>query len=174
MKTFWRKILAVFLKLPFQIGLFRRPRLNLEEITIHSISPQNAFLTLNLTVENPNPFPLRIGGVDYFIYLNGYKFAEGSIYNPNLPFRLPRRGLSLIEIPIRLNFRKIGAGIRTVLLLGTISSQIEAKMQIQSPLGIIPLALSQSGQHRVFLPEIVQDHYPEPTYPKIQPDVSIH
>jgi LEA14-like dessication related protein len=174
MKIFWEKILAVLLKLPFQIGLVRRPRLSLEEITIHSISPQNAFMTLNLTVENPNLFPLRVGGVDYFIYLNGYKFAEGSIYNPKLPFRLPRRGISLIEIPIRLNFLKIGAGIRTVLLLGKISSQIEARMQIQSPLGIIPLTVSQSGQHRVFLPEIARDHYPEPTYPEIQPDFSIH
>lgn len=148
--------------------------MNLKEITIHSISPKSAFLTLNLTVENPNLFSLRIGGVDYFIYLNGYKFAEGAIYSSNLPFRLPRRGISLIEIPIRLNFMKIGAGIRTVLLLGKISSQIEARMQIQSPLGIIPLAVSRSGQHRVFLPEIVKDQYPEPAYPEIQPDFSIH
>lgn len=174
MRKFWGKILTVLLKLPFQIGLVRRPLLNLKEIIIHSLSPQNVFLTLDLTVENPNLFPLRIGGVDYIIYLSGYKFAEGSIYNPNLPFRLPRRGISLIEIPIRLNFLKIGAGIRTVLLLGKISSRIEAKIQIQSPLGIIPLAVSQSGQHRVFLPEIAKDHYPEPTYPEIRPDVSIH
>jgi LEA14-like dessication related protein len=174
MKEFWQKIMAVLLKLPFQIGLVRRPRLNLEEITIHSISPKKAFLTLNLTVENPNPFSLRIGGLDYFIYLNGFKFAEGSIYNPNLPFRLPRYGASLIEIPIRLNFLKIGAGIRAVLLLGEISYRIEAKTQIKSPLGAIPLALRKSGQNRIFLPEITPDQYPESTYPEIRPDFSIH
>ena len=155
----------------------RRPKVMLECIDIHNLSLQEISLSLVLLIENPNLFRIRISRLDYQIFLEDYRLAEGSTYHPGGDFQINRLHSSVIEIPISFPFSKSGLGIRTALIPGKVPYRIEAVFFLDFSLGTIPVRISHQGTHQVNFPEIPKDHsFPadDLTDSEIRPSPSIH
>lgn len=88
-------------------GLFSRPEP--PQISLASIRPVDMGLfeqryRLRLRVQNPNPFALRIKGMDYSLYLNDQQFAQG--VSPESA-TVPAYGEQVVEVDVISNLARL-------------------------------------------------------------------
>jgi LEA14-like dessication related protein len=88
-------------------SLFQRPEP--PQISLASIRPVDIGLfeqryRLRLRVQNPNPFALRIQGMDYSLYLNEQQFAQG--VSP-ASATVPAYGEQLVEVDVVSNLARL-------------------------------------------------------------------
>jgi LEA14-like dessication related protein len=118
------------------------PRLNLVSIQMTSADMFNQQFIVRMNVQNPNDRDLPVNGIDYKIFLEGDRFAEGM---SSVPFVIPALGEKEFDLPVRTNF---------VSSLGRLLSRLNGKRQVHyviegkvmTKLGIIhKVPFSESG-----------------------------
>jgi len=104
------------MEVPFQtqgdLDLPSLPKVALKKLDIENLSWQGADLKLVMEVANPNSFALDMAGLNYGVKLGGSRLAEG-IYE-NIP-SLPANGASTIDIPLSVDFMKLGRSAYSLL-----------------------------------------------------------
>jgi LEA14-like dessication related protein len=174
MKNTIKKTYTGLMKFLLQAGMIRSPQISLADVKVHSLSMEDVDLTLNLIILNPNFFRIRIATFDYEIYLGDTRFAEGSIHDPKTGILIRHQSASKIEIPIQLDFAKIGAGVRATFFFNKIGYRIEARLNLKLGLGSIPIQMQKSGELPITLPEIHPGSSPPLFNPEVRTGPSIH
>lgn len=135
------------MKIPFQRkGTFpvpELPQISLNRIDIDSISLMGASLVFVLDMVNKNDFPVALDGLDYSIKLGNSKLAIGEARSVN---SLKEKGTSTLELPIHLNFLKLGQAAYELFTKSSSAYELTGNMKFQVPqLGVKSFSFSKKG-----------------------------
>ena len=83
----------------------RLPDISLKRVNVSSISLAGATVLFSLEMKNDNPFSVNLDGLDYGITLGGTEFVSGESRSVH---SIGKKGRSLLEIPLDINFLKLG------------------------------------------------------------------
>jgi len=104
------------IKIPYEkqgeLPLFKIPKIKIEGLRLQRINLAGADLNLEIKINNSNAFSLLLNSFSYNLQINGMSWAIG---NSNKPVRINEQNESVINIPIKLNFFKIGRSAYTLL-----------------------------------------------------------
>jgi len=81
-------------------ALIRSPTVNLTSVELASASFSRQTFNLAFDVDNPNPFPLPVTGVEYRVMLDDERFAGGETIGS---FTVPARGQDVFMISVDLD-----------------------------------------------------------------------
>lgn len=100
-------------------GIDAPPRVNLVDLRPVEINLLEQRYRARLRIRNPNDAPLKVRGLDYTIYINERKFADGV---SDRRFTVPAYGESVIEVTLSSSlfrlleqFSRLAAGDKLVL-----------------------------------------------------------
>ena len=83
----------------------RLPRVSLNDVTVRNLNISSAELVARVEIENPNAFDLVLTDFDYRLKINRQEWGQGSIQDN---IRVPEKGRSTIDIPVKLDMLSMG------------------------------------------------------------------
>jgi len=143
------------LKIPFQktgeLPLLKIPKISVKGIRINSISFASAKLSLDIALNNPNGFLMKIKNFAYNFSVDGLKWADGQL-NKNLSF--DQHAQSNISIPIQLNFFEMGKTIfNRIKKKKSLPYEFDTQIQFSTDLPFlkdVDLPLKKKGEVNIF------------------------
>ncbi len=106
------------------------PEISLKQVRVTSLSLAGATVKFTVDLKNKNPFALALQGIQYRIRLGGTAFAKGKA---RAVYSITERGTSTVEIPVRVNFLKLGRSAYNLLAEKSSSYEISGELNIQVP-----------------------------------------
>ena len=133
---------------PFQtqgeLNLPGLPKVALKQLDIENLSWRGADLKIVMEVANPNSFALDMAGLNYGVKLGGNRFAEG-VYE-KIP-SVPANGASTIDIPLSVDFMKLGRSAYSLLKENASQYELDGEMIFNLPkMGEKRLPFHKTGQ----------------------------
>jgi len=95
-----------------EFPLIKLPKLSLDSLKLDRLTLTGADLKLGLKLNNPNVFSMVLGGLNYQFKLNKQDIISGLSNNST---QIKGKGDSMIEIPISLDFFKVGKSVYQIL-----------------------------------------------------------
>ncbi|MEL6547378.1 MAG: LEA type 2 family protein, partial [Myxococcota bacterium] len=89
------------------LALPRLPKVAGGDAQVSGLDLFGAALTFELTVENPNPFPIRLGEMAYGLTVNGKSLIAGKEAGQELA----ATGTSSIRLPLQVNFAEVAVSM---------------------------------------------------------------
>lgn len=108
----------------------------LPKISIKYVDTSNFSLTGTSTViivfsiENPNPFPIQLKGLNYSINLSETRFAKGSFKTVS---PIAENSSSLVKIPMNVTFSELDWSLDNVLTKASSEYELSGKMKFYVP-----------------------------------------
>jgi LEA14-like dessication related protein len=126
------------------LGWFlEKPNFTLTEILVTHLSPQEVHLLFGIQVQNPNSFDLKIQSMEYMIYLNDRKTAEGRM---DQEVEIKKFSSTLIQIPLQAKLSSLGNVLGAVLTKQNLRYKIDAAVVVKAGWGRATLPFSKSGE----------------------------
>ena len=120
------------------------PRVNLTGVELTSANLQRQTFLLRFDVSNPNPFPLPVNAVEYWVDFDDEKFANGKTQGS---FTVPARGDDSFAISVKLDFLSSAKHLASLFQGGfrdNISYELKGSLAVDIPF-VHPLPFSSSG-----------------------------
>lgn len=121
MRGLWIAVFALLLTGCATKSEWQAPRLSIVSATITSADVFNAQFRVRMHVDNPNPRSLPIKEINYEVFLEGDRFAEGM---SAAPFVVPANGSQEFDLSLSTDFLS-SIGRLMARLNGTNRNQIE-------------------------------------------------
>jgi LEA14-like dessication related protein len=136
------------LSIPYQakgsLDIPKIPEISLKNIQVKNISFTGASLLMTLEIDNNNPFAVAIKSLNYGINLGGAKFANGATTKPT---DITKNGKSTVEIPVYVDFLKLGRSAYKLLTKSSTGYELTGNMKISIPkVGDKEFPFSKVGQ----------------------------
>lgn len=120
----------------------RKPTFTYSALRVQSLSFTSADLALELDVANEHASNLLFRNVDYQIALAGVEVGGGFLDDLG---EVEGASMRTLQIPIAVNFLDVGSAIYDVLTGERLRVDLQADMDVDTPFGLVPLSLDQSG-----------------------------
>ena len=138
------------IELPYDAGggfpALRTPDFAYDSVTVGDLSFSGATVNLNLNVDNAHASTLDFTNFAYAVSLEGYDIGEGSLASLGA---VDGSTTGALTLPIEVDFGDAGYALYEALTSSKINVGLAASTDVDTPFGIVPLALDESGQVRV-------------------------
>lgn len=119
-------VIALPLSKSGDIAVPKLPKVRITGIQAPRVTPQGAQLTLGLSVENTNPFPLPLQGIDWAFQVDRHRVATGSAAGATVAGSRTQR----VQIPIQLGAGAVAGAARTLLTGGTADVGLQGNLRL--------------------------------------------
>ena len=89
------------------------PEVKIKDVKINNFNFTSAELVTRVEVNNPNNFDLGVSNFNYQLDINQQKWGQGNVTQSST---IPRKGIGIIDIPVKLDLVSIGQSAYTLLL----------------------------------------------------------
>lgn len=132
-------LLAALLSVGGCMPSVQEPDVRLEGVRVRGLGLEGGVLDVRLMVVNPNGFALEASGLDYTMELAApdedepryTRFADGEFRDE---LRVDARDSAVVEIPVRFEYRDVGAAVRSLLAQGILDYRVSGSVRLQEPL----------------------------------------
>lgn len=128
--------------------LVQEPRISISSTNITGIDTSGIELEFSLNVENPNPFDLALQGYTFDLQVMSLPFSRGG--SP-LKHVFPAGKQSRMQLPMRISYGDLIEIIKRRPGLDNIPYQMDARLNIETPVGELILPVKKADQ--VSVPE---------------------
>ena len=122
----------------------RKPEVQLQKIQLVKASPEALDLDVKMRITNPNDFNLRFSDLEYELFVEEKKLAEG-IYKEE--FTLNSNSTVTLEIPVRVHTLQVLSTLARFFREKQLQAKWVAKANFVSPLGKI--AVNFDGEETI-------------------------
>ena len=122
---------------------FEKPTFTVKEIAITHISLKEANFLFGIEVQNPNPFDLKLRGLEYKAYLDDQEVGNGRLEKEVL---IAKSSSTLIQIRLQTDFKSLGNPLGLFLSGRDLRYKIEGAAIVKAKLGTTTLPFSKSGE----------------------------
>lgn len=133
-----------------EFPLLKRPEINLDALRIKSLNLSGAELQLGIKLNNPNTFSMTLNHFQYNLEINEQSWISG---DTKKNIKLPKKGESIIEITISLDFFQIGKSVYQVLTEGkSLDYRFEGNLDFTTSIPLLSqlkLPFNRSGKIEV-------------------------
>jgi len=103
------------------------PSFTLRRVSLSPISFTEINLLLDLDVQNPNPFDLKLKSFEYTVYLKNEEIGNGHLGKELL---IPLSSTTQIQVPLVAKFKDLSGSIKTILTGNDLPYKIEGKADV--------------------------------------------
>ena len=137
-------LLGLLFLLPSCAGwFFEKPTFSLKEVAVTSISLKEINFLFGIEVENPNPFDLKLRGLEYKAYLADQEVGNGRLEKEVL---IAKSSSTLVQIPLQTDLKSLSNPLGLFLSGKDLRYKIEGAAVITARLGTTTLPFSKSGE----------------------------
>jgi LEA14-like dessication related protein len=122
---------------------FEKPTFSLKEVAVTSISLKEINFLFGIEVENPNPFDLKLRGLEYKAYLADQEVGNGRLEKEVL---IAKSSSTLVQIPLQTDLKSLSNPLGLFLSGKDLRYKIEGAAVITARLGTTTLPFSKSGE----------------------------
>ena len=90
----------------------KAPKIKIKDMKIKNLGFTSAELLAQVEVNNPNDFSMALKSFNYKLNINQKNWGQGKIANSHT---IPKKGKTVIEIPLKLNLLSIGSAATSLL-----------------------------------------------------------
>jgi len=124
-------------------GSIQKPSLSVTDVRVSDFNFEDIELTYDVQIDNPNAVSVDMSSYNYDFKLNNRTFVDGQQNRSN---RIEASGSSTFEVPVRLNFRKVYEGMRTLATAEEAGYELLGSVSFDLPvLGVTPVSFSRKG-----------------------------
>jgi LEA14-like dessication related protein len=109
---------------------------NLESLTLDTV----------WRLDNPNDLAISLAQVDYALFIEGKQVVAGS---PATGLQIAARGSTELHFPANVKFVDLAGVAQTFLTRDTAAWRVQGALGVSTPIGVVSLPLSTSGQFEV-------------------------
>mgnify|MGYP001818116875 FL=1 len=88
-----------------QLPVPKLPRISIKGMKVQNLSFTTANVIAQIEIDNPNAFELALSNLDYQLNINQQEWGHGKVAETR---NIPRKGTTVIDIPISLNLLSVG------------------------------------------------------------------
>jgi LEA14-like dessication related protein len=122
----------------------QRPTVSIADTRLTRLDFERANLAFGIEVDNPNPIPLSLAGLDYDLKLAGHSFASGK---QTKQMRVDASAVSRFELPLSVAFNEVLQGIKQLEGMQSIPYELTTGLMIDVPLlGKLRYPVTTSGE----------------------------
>ncbi len=144
--------LSQFLKTAFKEPAFNFKRLGLTDINLGGLTLDTVW-----QLDNPNNVALSLASVEYALLVDDKQVVAGA---PPQGFSMAANGSTDVHFPAGIKFQDLVQVVETFLTKDSATYKASGALGIQTPVGIIKLPLSKTGEFEV--PKIPQVVFGDP------------
>ena len=122
---------------------FEKPTFSLKEVAVTTISLKEINFLFGIEVENPNPFDLKLRGLEYKAYLADQEVGNGRLEKEVL---IAKSSSTLVQIPLQTDLKSLSNPLGLFLSGKDLRYKIEGAAVITARLGTTTLPFSKSGE----------------------------
>ncbi|MCP5160863.1 MAG: LEA type 2 family protein [Hahellaceae bacterium] len=128
-------------------GVYHDPKVEVADIQLTAISMESISLGLVLDVNNPNPLPLNLAGIDYLLKVSDKTLVSGQ---KNDALAIEASAVSPVTLPVSLQFKDLAAIGQDLMSQDEITYLAEARVRVDIPLlGVRTFSASREGRFPV-------------------------
>jgi len=122
---------------------FEKPNISLKEVAVTTISLREINFLFGIEVQNPNPFDLKLRGLEYKAYLADQEVGNGRLEKEVL---IAKSSSTLVQIPLQTDLKSLGNPLGLLLSGNDLRYKIEGAAVITARLGTTTIPFSKSGE----------------------------
>jgi LEA14-like dessication related protein len=126
--------------------LFEKPRVSVRRVDIHGVSFTGVDAVLVLAVDNPNVLGIDLARLSYDLTVDNHHFIQGAGEHT---LHVPAQGSGELQLPISIKFVELGQALASLFTKRQVPYSIATKLGFGTPIGVIDVPLSHSGQFPV-------------------------
>lgn len=126
----------------------RTPKFAFARIRVDDLGLTGATLALDLDVTNEHGSSLIFENFDYGLKLSGIEVADGVVADLGEVLGAETGTLTL---PFEVDFLEVGTAVYDAITSGEVQVGLQASTDVETPFGLVPLSLDESGQVSVQL-----------------------
>ncbi|MEW6750876.1 MAG: LEA type 2 family protein [Candidatus Latescibacterota bacterium] len=135
-------------------GQARKPRLSVQSVRITGLSFQQLDLVVDVGVDNPNPLPVRLAGLDWELRIADRSFLAGRQIQET---QIDAAGRSTVSVPLILDYAQLQRAYQSLQGQDSTAYELELGLDLQVPvLGLQHLSLEHQGTVPVLRPPRVE------------------
>jgi LEA14-like dessication related protein len=138
--------LSDLLRAAEESGAFIRPELKFKSATVDGLSLSGAALTTNWELVNQNDIGIDLASIDYALEIEGQPLTSGK---PANGLKIPARGSAPLSFPAQVQFSALASTLLTFLSKDVAHYTVKGTVGVNTPVGVLSLPLSYSGQFDV-------------------------
>ncbi len=123
--------------------LFEKPRVSVRRVDITGVSFTGVDATLVFAIDNPNVLGLDLARLSYQLNVDGHQFIQGAGQHT---LHVPAQGQGELQLPISIKFLELGQVLSSLFTKRQVPFSIATKLGFGTPIGVIDVPLSHSGQ----------------------------
>jgi LEA14-like dessication related protein len=121
----------------------RKPTLTFEAATLEGLDLEGVTLGFRYRLDNPNAIGLELARLGYALDVEGRHVVDGQVKNG---VRIPANGSVPVTFPVRLRFADVPGFASLVGARDSVAYRLTGTAGIQTPVGVLDVPLSYSGQ----------------------------
>jgi LEA14-like dessication related protein len=121
---------------------FRPPTLAFKAVSVSALDFDGATLVFDYQLHNPNGFGLTLGGVEYWLQLEGRVVTRGSVQGG---LKIPASGDAPVRFTARLPFAEVPRVLDLVAKGGQVAYTVGGQVSVETPLGALALPVEHAG-----------------------------
>jgi LEA14-like dessication related protein len=122
-----------------QLKDMKEPKVELENVDIKDAGIASATLVFALKVDNPNPFELKVDGLDYQVDVSGSPLTSGVVNNP---LAVGAKTASVIALPITVKYSDLFDSVTALLT----NKQAPYRIKGAARIGVLSIPFEESGE----------------------------
>jgi LEA14-like dessication related protein len=126
--------------------LFQKPRVSVRRVDIIGVSFTGLDAKLVLAVDNPNVLGIDLARLTYNLTVDNHAFVQGA---GDHTLHVPAQGSGELQLPISIKFVELGQALASLFTKRQVPFSIATKLGFGTPIGVIDVPLSHSGQFPV-------------------------
>lgn len=126
-----------------QLASVEKPSVSLDNYRITSLSLNEAEVTFDIKIDNPNPIALNLDSYSYKFDIEGNSFLKGTQKSNT---QIGANADQIIQLPVRFSYQELFESVRAVAKQDEIAYTFGADLNLDLPiLGLINIPVEQTG-----------------------------
>lgn len=126
----------------------RTPRFTFDRVRVQDLGLTSATVAIDLDVDNEHGSNLVFDNFDYAVKMSGVEVGGGFIGSLGTVLGAETGTLS---VPIEIDFLSVGTAVYDAITTGQVDLGLQAATDVETPFGVVPLSVDESGRVNVDL-----------------------
>jgi LEA14-like dessication related protein len=122
---------------------FAQPVVTLRDVKLQGVGLTGGSFDVVLSVYNPNGFRLDASQLNYNLFVDTLRFANGTL---NQQFTVQEKDSTIVRVPVNFSYAGVGEAGRQLLNTGSVNYRVAGDVTVATPVGNFKVPYDRTGR----------------------------
>jgi LEA14-like dessication related protein len=122
---------------------FAQPVVTLRDVKLQGVGLTGGSFDVVLSVYNPNGFRLDASQLNYNLFVDTLRFANGTL---NQQFTVQEKDSTIVRVPVNFSYAGVGEAGRQLLNTGSVNYRVQGDVTVATPVGNFKVPYDRTGR----------------------------